>query len=44
MKQFLESLFLFQLITSSSSPVMKISNKALRVLIFSGIFSLLFAY
>jgi len=44
MRQFLESLIAFQVLTSPYFPVMKIKIKALRVSILAALFSLLFAY
>lgn len=44
MRQFLESLLLFQIITGQKCPIMKIENKLVRVVILTGLFALLFAY
>ena len=44
MKQFIQSLLLFQFITGRFSPVSKVQNKQVRVAAFAAIFTALFAY
>ena len=44
MRQFIESLLAFQLITGRCSPVFKIKNKLVRVAVFAAFFICIFAY
>lgn len=44
MRQFIESLLLFQFITGRYSPVVKVKSKPMRVAIYGGIFLTLFIF
>ena len=44
MRQFIESLLIFQVVTGRFSPVLKVKSKPARVAIFAAIFTALFAF
>ena len=44
MKQFIQSLIVFQVVTGRYSPVLKVKNKVVRVAIFAAIYILLASY
>jgi len=44
MKQFIESLLLFQFITGRFSPVVKVKSKPVRAAIFASFWLVVFAY